>query len=352
MDYIIRVSKNQNHQLCPIPFSQLYLHSSGEVYTCSFTQDYSLGNVKHNTLLEIWNGPKMLEFRKQHLEFANKRCQKSQSLYACHLHHDHLSESLVPQVKMDSPPKRIDFMIDSFCNIKCIMCTNVLEDNGGFDHEDFWSHCQKHIFPFTKEIEIIGGEPFIIENTFKLVEMVSRVNPDCLWRVTTNANYKFNDRFKALADKMKFESFAVSIDSLKSDVFAKIRDGAKLDLVIETLDRWIDYSKSRPGEKKMKIVCNFVIQKDNAYELASFIDFCEKKKIVPYPILLRDPVPFTIFDLPIEELEKIYDFYIKQQEQKPHPSLALVIHKIFKELPASSKMPRIEKYSKIIGKQD
>lgn len=338
------------HKRCPIPFTQLYLHSSGEVYPCSFAQNYSLGNVKEQSLMDIWKGERLAEFRKSHLAENNSQCEISQKQHACHLHHDRLNQFAQFDVNISNPPVRLDFMVDSFCNLKCVMCTNVLEDNGGYEHDSFWDECAEKIFPFVKEIEIIGGEPFLIENSFRLVDLVSVSNPDCLWRVTTNAHYKFNEKFKSVADKMNFESFAVSVDSLKPDVFAKIRDGAKLELVLETLDDWITYSKTRPQDKAMKVVVNFVVQRDNVFELPSFIDFCLKKGAVPYPILLRDPEPFSILEMEEGDLLKIFDFLLESQSENPHPTLALVINKTFKELGPQAKLSRVDRYSQVLGK--
>lgn len=337
-------------KLCPIPFTQLYLHSSGEVYPCSFAQSYSLGNVKDKSLLEIWNGERIQSFRETHLAFKNEYCQRSQGVHACHLHHDRLKDFAEFNSIIESPPIRLDFMVDSFCNLKCVMCTNVLEENGGYDHQEFWDHCAEKVFPFVKEIEIIGGEPFLIENSFRLVEMVHQSNPNCLWRVTTNAHYKFNEKFERIADKMRFESFAVSIDSLKQDVFAKIRDGAKLDLVEETLDAWIEYSNNRPSDNPMKVVVNFVVQRENAFEVPSFIDFCEAKGAVPYLILLHDPEEFSILDLPPGTLGGILDFYLEAQKKKSHPALALLCHKIFKKLPSTFQLERVDLFAKVVGK--
>lgn len=339
----------KNHKQCPLPFTQLYLHSTGDVFPCSFAQNYPLGNVKEQTLEEIWHGPKLAEFRKAHLALDNDQCRRSQKDHACHLHHERLREMAKYNVKVSEPPIRLDFMVDSFCNLKCVMCTNVLEDNGGYEHEEFWQHCREKIFPYVKEIEIIGGEPLILDNTFKLIDLVSECNPNCLWRVTTNAHYQFNEKFKKAADKMHFESFAVSVDSLKPEVFSSIRKGARLDLVLKTLDDWNEYSKTRAKDRPMKVVVNFVVQKENAFELPNFIDFCLKKDLVPYAILLRDPVPFTIFDLPEEELGAIFDFYLEAQEKAPHATLALICHKIFKELPQNLKLKNIEKMSQVLA---
>lgn len=322
------------NSLCPLPFTQLYLHSTGDVSPCSFTQSVVLGNVKDQSLLDIWQGEKLQEFRSAHLKGGAAICNDHQKQFFCHLHHERLKSVAQYSETVATPPLRLDFMLDSFCNLKCVMCTNVLEDRGGYDHDEFWDHCKNSIFPFVKEIEIIGGEPFILPHTSKLVEMVTSVNPDCLWRVTTNAAYQLGPKLKKLADQMKFESLAISIDSLKEATFAKIRLGGDLNTVLSTTDSWIDYAHNRPSGREIKLVCNFVIQKDNAYELPAFLRFCEFKGLAPYPIILVDPTSFSVLAWSEKELSNLVEFYFNSFKQTQHASIRTVLLKLIKQLPA------------------
>jgi radical SAM protein with 4Fe4S-binding SPASM domain len=318
---------------CPLPFTQLYLHSTGDVSPCSFTQAIILGNVKQESLSEIWNGKKMQLFREQHLDGSSAICKANQQQYFCHLHHERLREQSNFLSHIPHPPIRLDFMLDSFCNLKCVMCTNVLEPRGGYDHEEFWIHCEKEVFPFVKEIEIIGGEPFLLPQTMRLVQSVHEKNPSCKWRITTNAAYSLGSKLIALADLMDFESLAISIDSLKEDVFAKIRAGGNLKQVLETTDDWIAYAQTRQSDRPIKLVANFVVQHDNAYELPAFLSFCRKKKLTPYPIVLVDPTAFSVFKWPVAQLEQLISYYLNDYIKGQEPTLRTVLLKLIKALP-------------------
>lgn len=46
---------------CPSPFNQIYLRGNGDVELC---HGYILGNIKKNTLYNIWNSPKTKKFQK------------------------------------------------------------------------------------------------------------------------------------------------------------------------------------------------------------------------------------------------------------------------------------------------
>ena len=64
--------QNQSHfakQYCEYPWTSLSVMADGSVVPC--TQDYDvemvLGNVREQTLEEIWNGEKYREFRRMHI---------------------------------------------------------------------------------------------------------------------------------------------------------------------------------------------------------------------------------------------------------------------------------------------
>ena len=105
----------------------------------------------------------MAEFRRLHREGNYPKCHYNQNLYVCHKFlPDHPDKELDTTINI---PPRLDFMIDSYCNLKCTMCTNVLEERGGFDDPEFWVNFEESVLPNLKEIEIIGGEPLILKST-------------------------------------------------------------------------------------------------------------------------------------------------------------------------------------------
>lgn len=329
------------HEQCPLPYHQLYFHSSGKVYPCGFLQNnILLGDLKKTSIKEIWNSPEMLRFRKLHQEGKNIFCSENQKKFSCHLLHTDMNK----HEEQKNSLKRLDFMIDSFCNLKCKMCTNLFEETHDFTTESFWKELHDEILPDLDQIEVIGGEPFVLKNTFKLIDIGSRSNPDLKWWFTTNGHFEFNKSFTSHLDKIKIHSMAISIDSLKDDIFSKIRDGGNLKKVLETLDKFIEYKEIR---NDFFLVINFLIQKDNAYELPELIRFSRKKGVKYYPILLRDPKGFSILDLPADELLKILDFYIEENLVLKDHKLMSIILKISKHIDKFQKMQRIEQINNL-----
>jgi len=58
-----------NHMACPRPFMAMVISSMGDVVMCTHDAPRAtkVGDVKNNTLEEIWNSDKLFEFRKMHL---------------------------------------------------------------------------------------------------------------------------------------------------------------------------------------------------------------------------------------------------------------------------------------------
>ncbi|MEK6972544.1 MAG: radical SAM/SPASM domain-containing protein [archaeon] len=57
-------------ELCQFPWSSMSIKSDGKIAMCSedFNNEIILGDSKEQTLLDIWNGEKYIQFRKNHFE--------------------------------------------------------------------------------------------------------------------------------------------------------------------------------------------------------------------------------------------------------------------------------------------
>lgn len=188
------------------------------------------------------------------------------------------------------------------------MCTNRTEVNGGFLNDFFWHELEQNIIPQIEEIEVVGGEPLICKDTYRLMDLVIKVNPSIRWTITTNGHVDFGKNITSRLRKLNIHSFAVSIDSLDKDNFKIIRDGGKLETCLDFLSKLKNYKAE--NNLNFHIVCNFLVQKNNYKELRNFLNFQKNQNVKVYPILLREPLAFSIFSLPYLELLQILDDYI------------------------------------------
>jgi len=77
--------KRTSRVKCCLPWLLMSVTWDGEVVPCCYDYDkkYVLGNVKNNSLNEIWNGPKIQQLRKEFLSgnIRNPLCEKCPDLY-------------------------------------------------------------------------------------------------------------------------------------------------------------------------------------------------------------------------------------------------------------------------------
>jgi len=268
---------------CLAPFNQLYIHSSGEVYPCNFLQNnplFKLGHIQEKTLQEIWEGEEIKSFRKQHLENLPERCKHNQETFFCY------QTNLRTNFSLDTQKlKRLDIMLDSRCNLACIMCTNIYDKTGGLRGDFFWEN-NDDIFKQIDELELVGGEPVISPYFDRIVKRVSSINPHCNWLITTNAHYKLTPQILDNFKKINLKSLSISLDSLEADIFEKIRTRSTFSLVMDNIQI---LKKVVP-----KIFINMVIQEDNCDEVIKMYQWCQKEGFSFHPILLLYPDEFSI----------------------------------------------------------
>lgn len=304
--------------MCAAPFNQLYLHSSGKVYPCSFLQNdpkYIMGDLTNQTITEIWNSIELKKFRDNHVnEDQSLRCFHNQKKYLC----DKLNNRSFYN-NFDKSLKRIDIMLDSFCNLVCVMCTNIYDETGGFKKQFFWDNNDVEISKLT-EIELVGGEPLISPYFYKLVDKTIAQNQKCQWKITTNANYPITTKLKKALEKLNFTTFAISLDSLKKDVFEQIRQKSSHELVMSNITTYQSFIKS--------IHINMVVQTLNHDEVFEMYHWAQERGFKFYPILLTYPELHSLLTLPLEQLKDIVLRYIQDNQKVRSIEIFFLIKKI------------------------
>ena len=271
---------------CSLTNNQLYIHSSGEVYTCSFLQnrsEYILGHIGKQSLKDIWHSKSRNDFTQaHHFENLPEFCSKYQRDFYCNKIGNRT------YFNNDDTLKRLDIMLDSACNLKCVMCTNIYDRTGGLKENYFWEN-NDDTLKSIQEIELVGGEPVISPYFSRLIDKVYRLNPDCRWSLTTNAHYDLTDEIAERFQKVNFQSLSISLDSLKKDVFEKIRIRSHFEKVYNNI---FEIKKILP-----RIQINSVIQLYNYQELIPLYEWCQKEALHFYPILLQYPDTYSLKNL-------------------------------------------------------
>jgi cyclic pyranopterin phosphate synthase len=292
------------NEFCPRPFLEMSFQHNGDVLPCCLLDDYVLGNIKDKSIAELWNGEKIQNLRKEFLDNNIQTCKKNIKYKSCHLYYQSFLKEVERDLNQVRPPKKLDLRLNGKCNIECIMCDIWSGPNGVYDESQFWKDGEKDIFPYIEHIDLLGGEPFVQKDTFRLIDMVSKLNPNCLWAITTNGNWNFNEGIKKALDKIKLSSITISFDGIFADTYLKIRKKGNYKQTIKAIDELISY---RDNGEHFHLQLDFCVQRDNFKEVFAFIHFCKKKNVAHSFIFLLDPHELSLLNMKKEDLKDFYN---------------------------------------------
>lgn len=295
----IRDKGLDEHNFCLVPFTTIILEPDGQVGICrNKTSDFPIGHITQNSIDEIWNGEKAKKWRREFIEGKPGFC--SQEVKHRHCQHCPENNKLLDFIEVSEvqtgPILKLTANFNGKCNLQCQMCDIWQKPNGLYDTINFWEPAKKSIFPFLKEVDLLSGEPFIQGDTYRLIEEISQVNPDCQWTFTTNAHWKLTGKVKDHLNKIKIKNIILSIDSLDKNTYHKIRYPGELDFVLANVNELLAYNQQRLalGLNEIIFVWNFLVQKDNYHEIARAIDYIDQLGILPFITFLYQPSEFSL----------------------------------------------------------
>ena len=201
----------KNKSLCPLPFAGAIVGPDGDVQCCSISKDF-LGNVNDKPLEEILaTSEKLKEIKREMLE--GKFPNNCSDCYKKEEHHkttnfENVSNRLYHiKVLKDAPFKlyenedkfelqQVDLRWRNTCNFACVYCdenySSVWAQIEGVP-DKMTNKAMNETFDFVKKniknlktIYMAGGEPFLIKENLKIIDLIQQENPDLLLRINTN----------------------------------------------------------------------------------------------------------------------------------------------------------------------
>ena len=294
------MSKEKKVTFCARPFYELSMMHDGSVQPCCLLDDYPIGNIQESSMEELWNNEKMVSLRNEFLSGNISTCAEKIKNKQCHKYYEVFEKEITKTAIQDLPPKKLDLRLNGQCNIECIMCTVWQGPNGVYDKSSFWTEGPEKIFPFLRHIDLLGGEPFVQRDTFRLIDEVSKVNKDCLWSVTTNGNWSFTKKIEDYLCSIRLDTITISVDSIFPDTYLRIRKKGNYSQLMKNINDLIQFRDKSDG---FRLKLDFCVQSLNYNEVFSFIDFCKKKNVDYSFIFLFYPRAFCILEEPKEKLE-------------------------------------------------
>lgn len=182
----------------------------------------------------------------------------------------------------------IDMRISNKCNFKCIMCCDmyssawevdlkkIYSDYRPSDNFELSKNWREHFIDIRKTIKFIyfsGGEPFIMDETFDLIDLLGDSSKDTSIFVNTNlSTLNYKDRF--VLDY--FKNFKQVVFHISCDGFGEIgeyiRFGFKTDKFKNNLNKLLSFIKDNSKNLKIDYDITYAISVINVYDIFEFLD--------------------------------------------------------------------------------
>ena len=201
---LTKFTEQYGSNFCPAPFEHVIIYGD-EVMTCCKTK-VPIGNLKDNTLKEIYEGPIIEQVRQQFLNNEKptqcKNCWKEENetglpanvrVSVCKMSKDTWTEDSIKKPRI----KFLDVVWSNKCNFACMGCTPLLSSTinklfkeqysklyGKLDKDYFvdyqdWEtnvdHIKSYIEEYGDELHYIhfqGGEPFLNNSLFDILDLM------------------------------------------------------------------------------------------------------------------------------------------------------------------------------------
>jgi len=348
-----------NPSFCIMPWIHQYINTTGDVYPCCTAKyDFPLGNVRTNTIEEVWNSEEYKQLRLNMLQG-----KKSPHCETCYIHENATAddqsptsfrqwanrdfEEFITQVEETNEDGSIDEMKlryfdvrwSNICNFKCRTCgdwfssawaqeakANWEKDNPDYqvfikatnNNDQLLEQFKPHL-PFMKVVYFAGGEPLITPEHYKILDfLIENNSTEALLRYNSNVsvlNYKSKNIIDYWKHFKEIDLYA-SIDSWGKRA-EYIRSGTNWDEVVFNL------TKIKNECPNVKIEYNAVVGLWNCMTITDFLEDLEDRglfdPLTSRATLYRQITPSwqSLKHLPLElratGIDKINN-YIKQRE--------------------------------------
>ena len=337
----------ESSTFCMYPWMHFHAHPTGSAYPCCIADmEFPIGDMRKNTMKEIWNQAPMKEMRIQMLNekpvSACGRCYEQETIgvvsgrMSANKHHGHLINR-IHETKEDGTLDRFeltywDIRFSNLCNLSCRSCGHIFSSSwyqdqvklagpewkkthkvlnyAGRFETDAWDQLVDHI-EHVEQIYFAGGEPLLMEEHYKILDELVRQKKFNV-RLVYNTNFTHTN----LKDKSVFEYWKL---------FDSVSVGASLDgsgKYGEYIRKGTEWSRIEQNRIDMMTICpdvDFYISPTlsimNAWHLPDFHrDWVERGFIKPQDLnvnILQDPLHYRIDIAPMKYKQRLR---IKYQE--------------------------------------
>jgi len=337
----------KNKSLCPLPFTGAVVNTDGVVKCCSVSME-TLGNVNNESLENILStSTKLKQIRREMLD--NKFPSNCSDCYHKEKHHQKLNFENISnrlyhvKILKDSPFKlykdenqfelqQIDLRWRNTCNFACVYCdaefSSVWAQFEG-TRDKMTNKAMDETFEFVKKniknlktIYMAGGEPLLIKENIKIIDLILEEQPDLLLRINTNLsilNKKLYDKVKQL----KNVHWIVSAEST-NERFNYIRWPGKYEVLVHNLKKIQELPHKVSINMTWNVLCS--------YNILDFMDDMLANGVHPNQFIMNhvtDPIEQSVWNITKSLRDQILK-EVKQRMLKTNKNFFL--YKVYEEM--------------------
>lgn len=316
----------QSKSFCSALWAGIFQNPDGMVSPCCVWRK-PLGNVNNQSIEEIYSSDRIQTLKQKMLDgvrldecaYCNKLEDDTNDVSSRNFFNKHFFEN----IDLESTDNKFlywDLRISNLCNFKCRMCSHALSSEWYDDWKkikgtdlpkvikindksDFWKQMEYH-YDYVESIYFAGGEPFINEHHFKILQdLIDRNKLDTKITVNTNLSVTHFKKKKVLDYYKKFNHviFGFSIDG-SYEIGEYIRKGLNYKQWKKNVKEYVDYITERDSWD-ITYVYQFAYGVTNFHNIIDFIlDLLEDGLITKYcqfqfqPIM--NPIEQSVISLP------------------------------------------------------
>ena len=325
----------KSKSFCSALWTSLYQNPDGNVAPCCVWKG-TLGNVKDDTLDDIFSSNHVKNIRKKMLSGERisecEWCNNIEDTTGDDSSKVFFNENFIDNIDWESDSSKFyhwDLRLSNLCTFKCRMCSHGLSSewyddwkviNKGYnepkiikidDKSSFYNELEKN-YEYVKTIYFAGGEPFINEHHFKILQdLVDKgMSKDVRIYVNTNLSTVHYKKRHILDYYKEFDKveFGFSIDG-SYQVGEYIRKGLDYVSWKENVREFSNYIYDNNESLNKKYLFQFAYGITNFENIFSFIvDLIDSNLINKYCTFnfqaIQEPREQSIQSLPTEIIKK------------------------------------------------
>ncbi len=309
------LSSKACYSACYAPTVSMYFDQFGKVRACCQNTDGLLGDVREQTIREIWESAQANSLRG-----ALEQRDFSIGCGFCKWQVDEGGTSPFARGFDRHPvaerrprwPRQMEFSMTNACNLQCVMCNGDWSSSIRTHREhrpplpevygdEFFDQLAEFL-PHLTDTFFLGGEPFLGREPLRVMEMLAELDDPPSVTVTTNGT-QWSPRIEAICERLPV-SFVLSLDGITKSTYESVRIGAGFDVVMGNLDRFITYARMHGTG----VSITHCLMRPNWHEFADLLQFAEDKGLDTVGInTVLFPPELSLFQMDHDELSQVVE---------------------------------------------